>query len=134
MSMDYSKGPEYHYELGKQLAALRRKGVLIIGSGNLVHNLRRIAWDKLDTAGFAYDWATEAQTKMNNWLQEGNHRALMDYKNQGQAFQLAIPTPEHYHPLMYILGLQESKDELTLFNDKPVGGSLTMTSVFLHRS
>ncbi|MFV0592810.1 MAG: 4,5-DOPA dioxygenase extradiol [Draconibacterium sp.] len=131
MSIDYSKGPEFHYKLGKELAALRRKGVLIIGSGNLVHNLRMVAWDKLDTPGFGFDWAQEARSKMNKWIVDGDHQPLIDYQKQGQAFQLAIPTPDHYLPLLYVLGLKETKEEISLFNDKAVGGSLTMTSVFI---
>lgn len=131
MSIDYSKGPEFHYQLGKELAALRRKGVLIIGSGNLVHNLRMVAWDKLETPGFAFDWALEARSKMNTWIMEGDHQSLVGYQKQGKAFELAIPTPDHFLPLLYVLGLKEAKDEISLFNDKAVGGSLTMTSAFI---
>ncbi len=131
MSIDYSKGPEFHYQLGKELAALRRKGVLIIGSGNLVHNLRMVAWDKLETPGFAFDWAQEARSKMNTWITEGDHQPLISYQKQGKAFELAIPTPDHFLPLLYVLGLKEAKDEISLFNDKAVGGSLTMTSVYI---
>lgn len=134
MSIDYSKGPEFHYQLGKELAALRRKGVLIIGSGNLVHNLRMVAWDKLETPGFAFDWAQEARSKMNTWITEGDHQPLISYQKQGKAFELAIPTPDHFLPLLYVLGLKEAKDEISLFNDKAVGGSLTMTSVFIQSS
>lgn len=132
MSLNYLESPQYHFELGQELAALRRKGVLIIGSGNLVHNLRMVAWDKLDTAGYAFDWAQEARSKMNQWIMEGNYKALIDYQKQGSAFKLAIPTPDHYLPLLYILALIEGKDDVSLFNDKAVGGSLTMTSVFVN--
>ena len=130
MSLNYQESPRYHFQLGQELAALRRKGVLIIGSGNLVHNLRMVAWDKLNTSGYAFDWAEEARTKMNQWIMDGNYQALIDYKKQGRAFDLAIPTPDHYLPLLYVLSLIEGKDELSLFNDKAVGGSLTMTSVY----
>lgn len=132
MSLDYSQGAQFHYDLGKELSALRRKGVLIIGSGNLVHNLRLVAWNKLDTAGYGFDWAEEAQAKMNQWILSGNHKALIDYKKQGHAFDLAIPTPDHYLPLLYVLGLVEKNEALSLFNDKAVGGSLSMTSVYIH--
>ncbi len=131
MSIDHTKGPQFHYELGRELAALRQKGVLIIGSGNLVHNLRRVAWDKLSEPGFGFDWALEAREKMNRWILGGNHQPLIDYRNQGSAFQLAVPTPDHYLPLLYILGLKEKSEEVSLFNDKPIGGSLTMTSVHI---
>ncbi|MFZ2901056.1 MAG: 4,5-DOPA dioxygenase extradiol [Saprospiraceae bacterium] len=129
MSLDRYQPPQYHYDLAKELAALRRKGVLIVGSGNMVHNLRMVAWDKLNEAGFAFDWALEASEKMKACMLSGDHRQLIDFRSQGRAFDLAIPTPEHYLPLLYALALQEKDEELSLFNDQPVAGSLTMTSV-----
>ena len=128
LSIDFSKDPAYHYQLAKQLKQLREKGILIIGSGNIVHNLRRVAWDKLNE-NFAYEWAVEADNKMKKWIKEKNHQNLIDFKKQGKAFDLAIPTAEHYLPLLYTLGLQDEKDDILIFNDKPIGGSLTMTSV-----
>lgn len=128
MSIDYTQPAHYHYELAKQISALRQKGVLIIGSGNMVHNLRMVAWNKLNEE-FAFDWATEANEKMKNHILSGDFQPLIDFKSQGRAFDLAIPTPEHYLPLLYTLALREEKEEITLFNDKPVGGSLTMTSL-----
>lgn len=129
MSLDYTKPPVWHYELAKELAKLREKGVLIVGSGNMVHNLRRVAWDKLNTEEFGYDWAIEASTEMKEFILDRNHQPLIDYSSQGKAFQLAIPTPEHYLPLLYSLALSENNEEIELFNDKAVAGSLTMTSV-----
>lgn len=129
MSIDYTQSPTYHYEIAQQLAELRNKGVLIIGSGNMVHNLRMVAWDKLQTAGYAYEWATIANDKMKMFIQNGNHQALIDFRKQGKEFDLAIPTPEHYLPLIYTLALQERNEELLLFNDNAVAGSLTMTSL-----
>jgi 4,5-DOPA dioxygenase extradiol len=131
LSLDYTKPPQYHYALAKELAALRRKGVLIVGSGNMVHNLRMVAWDKLNVSGFGFDWAMEASEKMKQMILDGNHLGLANYVNLGKAFQLAIPTPEHYLPLLYTLALQEKNDAISLFNDKAVAGSLTMTSVLL---
>ncbi len=131
LSIDYDKPGEYHYNLGKELAALRRKGVLIIGSGNIVHNLRMVAWNKLHEPDYGYDWALEARAKLNDFILKENHKALMDYRQQGQAIQLAIPTPDHFYPLLYTLGLKENTDEIQLFNDKALGGSLTMTSVMI---
>jgi 4,5-DOPA dioxygenase extradiol len=131
LSLDYTKPPQYHYELAKELAALRRKGVLIVGSGNMVHNLRMVAWDKLNVSGFGFDWALEASEKMKQMILDGNHSGLTNYNNQGKAFQLAVPTPEHFLPLIYTLALQEKNDTLSLFNDKAVAGSLTMTSVLI---
>ncbi|WP_246141678.1 4,5-DOPA-extradiol-dioxygenase [Phaeodactylibacter luteus] len=129
MSLDYTKPPRYHYELARELAALRRKGVLIAGSGNMVHNLRRVAWDKLSTPGFAFDWALEASSRMREYILNGDHQPLIQYEAQGAAFREAIPTPEHYLPLLYALALQEEDEQPVLFNDKALGGSLTMTSV-----
>lgn len=129
LSLDYSQPAEYHYELAQELAVLRNKGVLIIGSGNMVHNLSRIAWDKLNTEAYGYDWAVEANETMKKHILSGNHKPLIDFRGQGAAFNLAIPTPEHFLPLLYVLALQEKHEQLSFFNDKPVGGSLTMTSV-----
>lgn len=134
MSLDYLQGPQYHYELGRELAALRRKGVLIIGSGNLVHNLHLVDWEKLDTSGYAYDWAREARTKMNRFILDNDHQSLIRYDRQGRAMNLAIPTPDHYLPLLYVLALKEKDETVSLFNDQEVGGSLSMTSVFITRS
>ena len=128
MSLDYSRKPQFHYELAKELSALRKSGVLIIGSGNMVHNLGMVAWDKLNQ-NFAYDWAEEASEKMKSAIVSGNHESLINFQNQGQAFDLAIPTPEHFLPLLYILSLKQKDEDLNLFNDKALAGSLSMTSV-----
>ena len=129
LSLDTRKTPQQHYELARELAALRRKGVLIIGSGNMVHNLRMVAWDKLNSSGYAYDWAAEASEKMKTFIKNRDHNPLIQYSNQGRAFQLSIPTPEHYLPLLYVLALQDKNESVELFNDQAVAGSLTMTSV-----
>jgi len=129
MSMDYSQGPQYHYELGKQLAALRNKGVLIIGSGNIVHNLRMVAWDKMNEPEYGFDWAIHANDKFKQLIQSGNHKELINYSALGREVQLAVPTPDHYLPLLYTLALKEEEEAISFFNDKPVMGSLTMTSV-----
>jgi len=130
LSIDYTKPPQYHYELATQLYTLRNKGVLIIGSGNMVHNLRLAAWNKLNET-YAFDWAIEANEKMKKFILANDHQSLINFKNQGKAFDLAIPTPEHYLPLIYSLALKEEKDDIIIFNDKPVAGSLTMTSLFI---
>jgi 4,5-DOPA dioxygenase extradiol len=129
MSLDYSQTPRHHYELGVELLSLRRKGVLIIGSGNMVHNLRMLAWNRMNDAGFAYDWALEAGEKMKELILSGDDRQLVDFRSRGRAFDLAIPTPEHFLPLLYVLALKEPKENLSLFNDKAVAGSITMTSI-----
>jgi 4,5-DOPA dioxygenase extradiol len=129
MSIDYTKPASYHYELAKQLASLRNKGVLIIGSGNIIHNLRLVDFANMHKDNYGYDWAVEARAGMNNYLQNGNYEPLIQYEKQGQAWQLAIPTPDHYFPLLYVLGLQGKGETLSLFNDKLLAGSLSMTSV-----
>lgn len=129
MSLDYYQTPQYHYDLMKELASLRNKGVLIIGSGNMVHNLREVAWNKFDADNYAFDWALEASDKMKKYILNGDHKQLINYRCHGKAFELAIPTPEHYLPLLYTLALKEENEGIHLFNDKAVAGSLTMTSV-----
>lgn len=129
MSLDYSQPAQYHYELAKELAALRSKGVLIIGSGNMVHNLGQLAWDKMNTDNYAYDWAIEANEKMKQYILKNDHQPLINYKSQGKAFDLAIPSPEHYLPLLYTLALKEENEKISLFNDKAVAGSIAMTSL-----
>lgn len=129
MSLDYSQPPAWHFELAKELVKLRERGVLIVGSGNMVHNLRRVAWDKLNAEEYGFDWAIEANAKMKEFILGRNHKPLIDYSSQGKAFQLAIPTPEHYLPLLYVLALGGNKEVIEIFNDKAVAGSLTMTSV-----
>lgn len=129
MSLDATQPPEFHYRLGKELAALRRKGVLIVGSGNTVHNLRQVDWARMDEVGYGYDWARTANEQMKEWIIKGDHAALINYQEQGREFQLSIPTPEHFLPLLYVLGLQEADEQATIFNDALVGGSLNMLSV-----
>lgn len=129
LSIDYHQPGEFHYRLARELQSLRRKGVLIIGSGNMVHNLRMVAFDKLAVPGFGYDWAKEMQHIFREKILNADHKSLMDYESLGAAARMAIPTPDHYWPLIYTLGLQESGDPVELFNDELVGGSITMTSV-----
>jgi len=127
LSMDYTKNPVAHYELARELYQLRRKGVLIMGSGNMVHNLRMLSWEMMDGGG--YDWALEINNQFKSLIMNNDHAPLINYSQLGKAAMLAIPTPEHYLPLLYTLGLKNEREEITLFNDKAVGGSLTMTSV-----
>ena len=129
LSIDYYKPAAYHYELAKQLLSLRKKGVLIIGSGNMVHNLRMVAWDKLNQSEYGFDWALEMNTVFKDKISNGFHKELIQYEKLHKSATLAIPSPDHYYPLLYILALQTDNDKVEFFNDKAVGGSLTMTSV-----
>ncbi len=128
LSLDYTKGPQYHFELAKELASLRKKGVLIIGSGNIVHNLGIIDWQNQDRG---FDWAVEANTTMKSLITNGDYAPLINYTTMGKAFQLSIPTPEHYLPMLYTLGLKDDKDTVTIFNDKTIMGSIAMTSLMM---
>jgi 4,5-DOPA dioxygenase extradiol len=134
LSLDYYQSPQYHYDLAKELTSFRKKGVLIIGSGNMVHNLGLVAWDKLSTVDYAFDWAEEASEKMKKYILSNDHQQLINFKSQSKEFNLAIPTPEHYLPLLYALALKEENEKVSLFNDKAVGGSLTMTSLKIYKS
>lgn len=129
LSIDYTKGPQWHFDLAKEIYTLRKKGVLIIGSGNMVHNLRMVAWDKLNEPAFGYDWALTMNEKFKELISGGDYKPLINYESLGAEVKLAIPTLEHYLPLIYSLGLKNEKDPISFFNDKAVGGSLTMTSV-----
>ncbi len=129
LSIDYTKSPQYHYELAKELYALRKKGVLIMGSGNMVHNLRMVAWNKLHEDAYGYDWALQINETFKGLISKGDFQPLIRYETLGREATMAIPTPEHYLPLLYTLGLKGSRDTTSFFNDKAVGGSLTMTSV-----
>lgn len=128
MSIDYTKGPQFHYELAKELSSLRSKGVLIMGSGNMVHNLRMISFDRMDKE-FGFDWAIEMNDIFKKHINSRNHQALVNYEGLGSGAKLAIPTPDHYYPLLYSLGLQNKNEEAAIFNDRLMAGSLTMTSL-----
>jgi 4,5-DOPA dioxygenase extradiol len=113
LSIDYGKPMQWHFDLAKQLQTLREKGILIIGSGNMVHNLGRVDFSRINEVGYGHDWAIEARSVLNKELLDGNFQA----------------TPDHYIPLLYTLGLKTKADELSLFNDQLLAGSLSMTSV-----
>ena len=124
LSIDYYQSPQYHYELASELKALRKRGVLIIGSGNIVHNLRLFTMQ--DTA---FDWAIEFDTKIKELLEKGDHQGVINYKSLGKAAELAVPTNDHYLPLLYSIALQEKNESLSFFNDKTTAGSISMRSL-----
>lgn len=128
LSIDYPKNAQYHYDLAKELYELRSRGVLIIGSGNMIHNLRMLDWKNVSTLSSGYDWAVELNDVMKKNILSKNHTDLIDYQRMGKAAQWAIPTPDHYFPMLYALGLQHHKDDIHFFNDYLIGGSLDMTS------
>jgi 4,5-DOPA dioxygenase extradiol len=126
MSLDRTKPARWHYELARELSPLREKGILILGSGNIVHNLGIMNWR---TPGEGYDWAVAANERLKGLIREHHHDELMNYGSLGKEVQLGVPTPEHYIPLMYILGLQREGEAVQFSNDKTVYGSVAMTSV-----
>jgi 4,5-DOPA dioxygenase extradiol len=128
LSIDYFKPAEYHYKLAQELSKLRKKGVMVIGSGNMIHNLRILDWHNIDRP-VGYDWANELNQKFIDIIEKKEHSKLFHIENLGEAGKLAIPTPDHYYPLMYTLGLQNSKDQVEIFNNHVVGGSISMTSL-----
>lgn len=123
LSIDNAQSPQFHYDLGQRLAPLRDEGVLIIGSGNVVHNLGIMDWRAADKA---YDWATRFNQRMRRHLDKREHAPLIDYQRMGQDAQLAVPTPEHYLPLLYVLGLQDDKSVITIPVDGVEFGSISM--------
>ncbi|MBE2280036.1 MAG: 4,5-DOPA dioxygenase extradiol [Ignavibacteriaceae bacterium] len=128
LSLDYRKSPRDHYELAKELSSLRKRGVLILGSGNLIHNLRLIEWRRLSEPDYTFDWAESAKEKLQNLIKNDDHNSLINYDSLGTDVKLSIPTPEHYLPSLYILALKGESESISFFNDKTVGGSVAMTS------
>jgi 4,5-DOPA dioxygenase extradiol len=125
LSLDRSMAPERHYELAKDLDMLRKRGVLIIGSGNMVHNLRMVNWEN---PGATYDWAEEMNAKFKELILGERHEDLSGYSSLGTAARLSVPTPEHFLPMLYVLALKGAKESIKFFNDKTVMGSISMTS------
>lgn len=125
LSLDYNQDAQFHYELGRELNFLRTKKVLIIGSGNIVHNLRTISWE--NKTGF--DWAIKFDNLVKEKIKEKDHTSLINYKDLDSEALLSIPTPEHYYPLLYILGLQNDNDEISFPVEGSELGSISMTSV-----
>ncbi len=124
LSIDRTKPPAWHVDLAKQLAPLRRKGVLITGSGNMVHNLRMIEWE----AAGGFDWALKANDVFRKLIEGNETQRLADYRSLGTEVQMAIPTPEHFIPLLYALGLREENEQISFFNDRTELGAISMTS------
>ena len=127
LSMDYGRAPDEHYALAKQLLALRDRGVLIVGSGNIVHNLRQM--QRGASGNQAYDWALEFDQTIGGYLQQGNLAALQNFQKLGQVAKMAHPTYEHYLPLLYTAGAVDAKEPMRFFNTNFQGGSISMRSV-----
>ncbi len=129
LSIDANKPAAYHYDLIKQLASLRRKGLMIIGSGNIVHNLGRLNWATPNAS--PYDWALEFDAYVKQYLDTGNHAALVNYLQAGTAAKMAVPTNEHYLPLLYVLSVQEKNEAVQYIHHSFDMGSISMRSFML---
>jgi 4,5-DOPA dioxygenase extradiol len=127
LSIDETKPAAWHYELSKKLAPLRDKGVFVIGSGNLVHNLHTYAWGKENVE--VQDWALRFEATARNLMTEGNHEPLLHYEALGKDAHLSAPTPDHYLPLIYVLALQREGDDVSFPVEGFDGGSVSMTTV-----
>ena len=126
MSIDYTISGSSHFNLAKELKRLREKGILILGSGNMVHNLRKVDWSN---PGKGYDWAIEVNENFKSLMLKEEFDTLCNPTNLGSAYDLAVPSPEHYIPLLYILALKEKNEQISFFNDKTIMGSISMTSL-----
>jgi 4,5-DOPA dioxygenase extradiol len=127
LSIDATRPPEFHFEIGRKLASLRAEGVLIVGSGNLVHNLRKFAWGR--EGQDPYDWAVHFETEARAALVAGDHQPLIHYDRLGPDARLSIPTPDHYLPLLYVVGARQSDDAIAFPVEGIDGGSISMLAV-----
>jgi 4,5-DOPA dioxygenase extradiol len=125
LSIDYSQSMQYHFEIAQQLQILREKGVLVIGSGNIVHNLQAINFN----SSKPYDWALEFDSTISRWIESGNYEAILNFQKLGALAKIAHPTYDHFLPLMYVLGFQNKKDFPTFFNNDFDMSSVSMRSI-----
>lgn len=127
LSIDKGRGGSFHYEVGRKLRPLRDEGVLIMGSGDIVHNLHTYAWGQHPVA--PYDWALRFESKTRELMVAGNHQPLIDYETMGSDALLSVPTPDHYLPLLYVLGASFEGERVTFPVEGIDGGSVSMLSV-----
>jgi 4,5-DOPA dioxygenase extradiol len=128
LSIDETQAPLFHYEIGKRLAPLREEGILVLGSGNVIHNLHAYAWGR--HVQEPYDWAISFEKRVRELLVAGQHRPLINYENElGSEADLAVPTPDHYLPLLYVAGTRTASDAITFPVEGVDGGSVSMLAV-----
>lgn len=127
LSIDRSQPPRFHFELGQRLMPLREEGVLVVGSGNIVHNLAQYAWDGGTVQPL--DWAKRFDERVRDALTQGDDRSLIDYKTLGQDALLSIPTPDHYLPFLYVLGLRRRGEQVSFPVAGIEGGTMSMRAV-----
>jgi len=130
MSLNANFSANEHYQIAKKLRPLREEGVLILGSGNIIHNLMRADFSRINDIGFGYSWAQEAKQTLNEAIRKNDLEKLTHYDSI-ETLQLAIPTPEHYWPLLYALAQKSETDTIEFFNDEMVAGSISMTSLLV---
>jgi len=126
LAIDRTQGAAFHYDLGRRLAPLRDEGVLIVGSGNIVHNLGVIQWGGKSAP---YPWALAFDRAFRENIEQRNHQPLIDYLESGEAARMSIPTPDHYLPALYVLGAQRDDDALSILTDGIELGSISMLSI-----
>jgi 4,5-DOPA dioxygenase extradiol len=124
LSLDQTQSNQFHYDLGSQLKILREKDILVIGSGNIVHNLPMMVWE--DTA---FPWAQEYDGRIKEWILADDHQPIIHYEEYGKPAFLSVNTGEHYEPLMYVLGMKEPGEPVQFFAEKIWGGSMSMRSL-----
>ena len=127
ISIDETQPPAFHYEIGKRLATLRGEGILVIGSGNLVHNLHTYAWGRHEVEPF--DWAVSFEKLARELMLKGNDAPLVDYERLGRDAMLSVPTPDHYLPLLYVLALRRRGERVSFPVEGFDGGSISMLTV-----
>lgn len=129
LSLDRTKPAEWHWQTAQKLKPLRDEGVLVLGSGDIVHNLGAIDWQRLDTLNAGFDWAFAFRDAINHAIENHDDDTLVRFEKLGEPARLSVPTSDHYLPLLYVMALRDPSDPITLFNDELVAGSLSMTSV-----
>jgi 4,5-DOPA dioxygenase extradiol len=127
LSIDETQSADFHYEMARRLAPLRNEGVLVIGSGNLVHNLHTYAWGRHQVE--PYDWAARFETRARELLLAGDDARLIAYESLGRDAMLSVPTPEHYLPLLYVIALRREGDQVSFPVEGVDGGSISMLTV-----
>ena len=128
LSLNRNLSMEDHYHIGQELKPLRDEGVLILGSGNIVHNLSKMS---LDPKSKPFDWAIEFDARIKQFLLKGNHQAILDFESLGNIARLSVPTPEHFLPLIYIIALQETEENITFPVEGMVSGSISMRGAMI---
>jgi 4,5-DOPA dioxygenase extradiol len=125
ISIDKYAPPEEHYKIGQELKSLRDEGILIFGTGNIVHNLRMVDWQMGDKG---FDWAYEFDNYIRKNIENRNHKDIINYTSLGESAKLAVPIPDHFNPILYILGASDDEDKISVYNNSCTMGSLSMTS------